>query len=84
MSKVVRIERIDPPEGGPEVPLLTPKGYQLADPAHGKERHHAKHAVYAPTLERAAELIKQGFSIWMKQEGKRQTLISPKSLRIVR
>lgn len=83
MSKVLRIERVVPPDGPPEVPLKTPRGYKLGNPAGGSERHHAKHAVFVDTLDEAAKLISHGYSLWMKQDGKRETLISPPSLRVV-
>lgn len=83
MSKVLRIERASPPAGPPELPFRTPQGFKLANPAGGKERHHAEWAVYAVTLEEVADLLAKGFPLWMKQAGKRETLISPSSLRVI-
>lgn len=83
MSKVLRIERVAPPDGPPEVPFKTPRGYKLANPSGGAKRHHAKHAVFVETLSEAAELMSRGYPLWMKQDGKRETLISPSSLRVV-
>jgi hypothetical protein len=40
--------------------------------------------VFAATLEDVALLVEQGFSLWMGAEGKRASLISPGSLRVVR
>lgn len=84
MSRVVRIERVTSRKGGQEEPHLTTRGYQLADPAHGSAKHHAEHAVYVRDLDAAADLIEKGFSIWMRQAGKRASLIGPSSVRIVR
>ena len=85
-GRVIRIERVSPREGIVEEPDFTSKGYRLGDPAHGNVKHHAEHTVYVKTLDEAAELIEKGFSLWMgaKGKGKRASLISPQSLRIVR
>jgi hypothetical protein len=82
-ERVIRIERVSPRKGMAEEPVWTSKGYQLADPAHGAQKHHAKHAVHVKTLDEAAQLIGKGFSLWMVAKGKRSSLISPQSLRIV-
>ncbi|PKP85638.1 MAG: hypothetical protein CVT80_01465 [Alphaproteobacteria bacterium HGW-Alphaproteobacteria-2] len=83
-GQVIRIERVSPRAGKMEEPEFTAKGYKLGDPAHGKHKNHAEHAVYVKTLDDAAELIGKGFSLWMGAKGKRASLISPESLRIVR
>jgi len=83
MAKVLRIERIAPPPGAPEKPLETPMGFQMADPKLGKNRHHKEFAFYRKTLEEVAVELGNGMLLWMKQDGKRQTLISPTSLRII-
>ncbi|MFN6925019.1 MAG: hypothetical protein ACK4P8_05155 [Tabrizicola sp.] len=83
-GSVIRIERVSPRGGCVEEPVVTAKGYQLADPAHGKQKHHARHATYVRTLEEAAALVERGFSLRMGAKGKPPSLIAPKSLRIVR
>ncbi|MBY6163776.1 hypothetical protein KUV73_23040 [Mameliella alba] len=83
-GRVIKIERTSSRAGVIEEPAITSKGYPLADPAHGKDKHHAEFAVYANTLDDAANLIAKGFSLWMGAKGKRASLIAPKSLRIVR
>lgn len=83
-GQVIRIERISPRKGVVEEPNITTNGYQLADPAHGRNKHHAEFAVYARTLGEVAVLIGKGFSLWMRANGKRPSLIAPKSLCIVR
>ena len=75
---------MSPRTGMSEEPELTTKGYKLGDPARGKLKHHVENAVYVETLEEAATLISQGFSLWMTAKGKRASLISPDSLRVVR
>lgn len=82
-ERVIRIERVSPRKGVVEEPMWTSKGYQLADPALGVQKHHAKHAVHVKTLDEAAQLIGKGFSLWMGAKGKRPSLISPQSLRIM-
>lgn len=83
-ARVNRIERISSRTGVVEEPAFTTRGYKLADPAHGRRKHHAEFAVYVETLEEAAELIGKGFSLWMGAKGKRASLIAPNSLRIMR
>lgn len=82
MPKVLGIERLQPPEGAPEVPFQTPRGYKMADPRIGENRHHAEHAIYVKTLDEAADGLRLGWLLWMKQPGKRETLISASSLRV--
>lgn len=83
-KKVVRIERIAPRDGVVEEPAVTAKGYVLGDPRFGKEKHHAKNAVFVRMLDEVAVLVEQGFSLRMKAPGKRESLVSPGMLRIVR
>lgn len=83
-GRVIRIERFSSRGGIVEEPVFTSKGYQLADPAHGKHKHHAELATYVRTLDEAAVLTAKGYSLWMGARGKRPSLIAPKSLRIVR
>jgi len=82
-ERVIKIERVSPRKGVVEEPVWTSKGYQLADPALGVQKHHAKHAVHVKTLDEVAQLIGKGFSLWMVANGKRSSLISPQSSRIV-
>lgn len=81
---VVRIERVAPRDGLAEEPELTRRGYKLGDPRLGHRRHHAEHAVFVTSLDEVAEMLQQGFALWMVAPGRRASLISPKSLRIVR
>lgn len=83
-GKVIRIERTSPRGGATEEPDLTARGYCLGNPKFGSKKHHAENAVFVDTLDEAAELVLQGFSLRMVSEGKRASLISPKSLRIIR
>ena len=83
-GRVIRIERVSSRGGIVEEPVFTSNGYQLADPAHGKHKHHAEHAIHVQTLDEAAVLIGKGFSLRMGAKGKPPSLIAPKSLRIVR
>ena len=77
----IRIERISSRAGVVQEPVVPAKGYQLADPAHGKHKHHANNV---RALDEAAVLIGRGFSLRMGAKGKPPSLIVPKSLRIVR
>jgi hypothetical protein len=83
-GQVITIERAAPRDGIIEEPEWSAKGYCLGDPKFGAEKHHAKNAVFVKTLDEAAELVSKGFSLRMVGPGKRASLVSPKSLRIVR
>jgi hypothetical protein len=83
--KVLKIERVSSRPGGIETPAWTSRGYELASPKTGGKKHHAANATYVRTLDEAADLIENlGYSLRMHRPGKRPSLISPKSLRIVR
>ena len=82
-TRVIRIERVSSRNGVTEEPEVTAKGYKLGDPRFGDKKHHAENAVYVRTLQEAAVLIGKGFSLWMGAKGKRASLISPGSLRIL-
>lgn len=82
MKRCVAIERVAPRPGGAEVPALSRRGYELACPRHGAERHHARHAVFVRTLDEAASLVERGYSIRMGRPGLRPSLISPGKLRV--
>jgi hypothetical protein len=81
----IKITRTKPRSGRDEQPWKDSRGYQLADPKHGAERHKVENATFVQSLEKAAELIERGgFSIRMGREGKRPSLICPEGLRITR
>jgi hypothetical protein len=54
MSRVVRIERVAPVESEVEEPVLTPKGYKMADPGGGPDKPWPAHAIFHRTLEGVA------------------------------
>lgn len=81
---VIRIERISSRPGVIEEPLITPRGYKLGNPAFGERKHCKEAQVYVTTLDGAADLIDKGYPIWMHGRGKRASLISPASLRIIK
>jgi hypothetical protein len=83
-GKITSIQRVSPRDGSVEEPDLISKGYCLGDPQFGGEKHHAKNAVYVKTLDEVAEFIARGFSVRMVGPGKRASLVSPKSLQIIR
>ena len=80
----VRIERVDPRHGEPEVPLQTARGFELVDGRLQGPKGRADHTTFIRTMEDAAYLIEQGYSIKMIGEGKRAALVAPAKLRIVR
>jgi hypothetical protein len=84
MRKIVKIERTVAPKGLPEEPFRNPSGaFKMADPSFGKKRHHAKHAIFVKSLNDVADHLDSGYSLWMKQPGKRETLICAASLRVI-
>ena len=83
-GKVIRIERMNPRPGGVEEPHWTTRGYQLADPKFGDSKHIATNALYVRSLDEVADHLGRGYSLWMTRKGKRPSLISPGSLRVIR
>jgi hypothetical protein len=83
-GRVIRIERVASRDGTLEEAEWSSKGYCLGDPKFGAKKHHAKNAVFVRTLDEAAELVTAGFSLRMVGKGKRASLVSPRSLHIVR
>jgi hypothetical protein len=80
----VTIKRKPPYPGGDWGPTRTRKGYQLADPAHGNKKHHARYAIYRDTLEEVAALVKgRHFHVRMRNENGHSNLICPDQLEIV-
>lgn len=69
--RVIRIERVSSRGGVTEEPVVTSKGYQLADPAHGKHKHHAEHATYVRTLDEAPRLSVAAFRFAWAQKANR-------------
>jgi hypothetical protein len=59
MRKVVRIERVAPVGSAVEEPLLTAKGYKMADPG-GADRARTGHAIFHKTLEDVAAGLQRG------------------------
>lgn len=80
----IRIERIQPRDGLKEEPIETDRGFELVDPRIPSDRHHVKNSTFVKSIEEAAYLVEQGFSIRMTAPGKRPSLISSQSLRVVR
>ena len=78
----ITIARRIPPAGPIEEPFITPRGFKMADPRNGKKRHHADFAIYVATPEGIVAGLKKGWLLWMKQDGKRETLICPASLMV--
>jgi hypothetical protein len=80
----IRIERINPRKGLDEKPIETERGFELVDRRILEDRHHVRNSTFVRSIEEAAYLVEQGFAIRMGAPGKRPSLISPDSLRIVR
>ena len=80
----IRIERINPREGLDEKPIETERGFELVDRRIPEDRHHVRNSTFVRSIEEAAYWVEQGFAIRMGAPGKRPSLISPDSLRIVR
>lgn len=80
----IRIERVKPRGGIAEEPAWTPRGFQLVNPRVRGKKNKAENSTFVKSLEEAAYLIEQGYWIRMSRPGKRPSLISPKSLRIIK
>jgi hypothetical protein len=83
MTMPVTIERISPRPGVKEHPIETDRGFELADRRISQQINKVENATFVRSLEEAAYLVEQGFAIRMGAMGKRSSLISPKSLRII-
>ena len=80
----VKIERLTPRDGLPEAPIESERGFELVDRRIVERRHHVENSTFVRSIEEAAYLVEQGYSIRMGISGKRASLIAPASLRIVR
>jgi hypothetical protein len=80
----VRIERTNPRSGEDEHPIETERGYELVDRRVAGQKNKVENSTFVRSLEEAAYLVEQGFAIRMGGIGKRPSLISPNSLRIIR
>ncbi len=67
---MLRIERVTPRPGAKESPILTSRGYELADRRAGREANKVANATFVRTLEEAVDLIENGSSIRMGAPGK--------------
>lgn len=81
MPSTINIERVHPVGPGVEAPFQTANGYKMADQANGPQRHTAPYAIYVKTLPEVAAELRAGKLLWMKQPGKRETLISADKLK---
>jgi len=83
MRKVIRIERVNSVEQESGEPLLTPKGYKMADPGGGPDRPRPSHAIFHGTLDGVAAGLQKGLSLWMQEPGTGEALIAANKLRVV-
>lgn len=80
----VRIERIQSRPGLVEAPVETDRGFELVDRRIEGQKNKVENSTFVRSLDEAAYLVEQGFAIRMGAPGKRPSLISPGSLRIIR
>jgi hypothetical protein len=81
---VITIERIHPRPGVMETPVETERGFELVDRRLSGQKNKVEKSTFVRSIEEAAYLVEQGFAIRMGAPGKRASLISPPSLRVVR
>lgn len=72
----IRITRLHPETGEEQVPVRERGCFVMGDPAHGKHKHHARHAVRVATLDEVLALLRRGFSLRMVAPGRRPSLVS--------
>jgi hypothetical protein len=83
MRKVVRIERVAPVENAVIQPVLTPKGYKMADPGGGPDKPRPAHAIFHRSLEDVAGGLQRGLSLWMQSGEAGEMLVPANKLRVV-
>jgi hypothetical protein len=86
MSKVLRIERVEPRPGKRDEAYRGQRGYQLGDPKlTSDQRKRVAYSRYVATLEEAAHLVEvEGWHIRMGDSYREASLIQPSKVRIVR
>jgi hypothetical protein len=80
---VLKIVRIHPRPGAAEVPIENYRGFELVDRRISGQKNKVENSTFVRSLDEAAYLVEQGFAIRMGAPGKRASLISPQSLRII-
>jgi hypothetical protein len=80
----LKIVRISPRPGAVESPIESDRGYELVDRRISGPKNRVENSTFVRSLDEAAYLVEQGFAIGMGAAGKRPSLISPQSLRIIR
>lgn len=80
----VQIVRLTPRPGALEAPIEGERGFELVDRRISGQRNKVENSTFVRSIDEAAYLVEQGFAIRMGAPGKRPSLISPQSLRIVR
>lgn len=79
----IKIERVTPRHKDEE-PILTNRGYELVDQRNNGQKNKVENSTFVRSIKEAAYLVEQGFAIRMGASGLRPSLISSKSIRIVR
>jgi hypothetical protein len=80
----VEIMRIHPRPGAVEAPIQSDRGFELVDRRISGQKNKVENSTFVRSVDEAAYLVEQGFAIRMGATGKRPSLISPQSLRIIR
>jgi hypothetical protein len=80
----LKIVRISPRPGATESPIESDRGYELVDRRISGQKNKVENSTFVRSIDEAAYLVEQGFAIRMGATGKRPSLISPQSLRIIR
>ena len=79
-----QITRVRARPGAIEVPVESDRGFELVDRRISGQRNKVENSTFVRSIDEAAYLVEQGFAIRMGAPGKRPSLISPQSLRIIR
>jgi hypothetical protein len=79
----VKIVRIRSRPGAVEAPIESDRGFELVDRRISGQKNKVENSTFVRSIDEAAYLVEQGFAIRMGAPGKRPSLISPQSVKIV-
>lgn len=64
----MRVYRLDPKTGNRQYPVRQEGCFDLGDPVHGNQKHHAKNQVLVKTEQEMIDLVMQGYSVRVRTD----------------